>query len=142
MKVYMILLLLFLAIFACACSAGKPSEPPRETPPGGDPMDIASFSFRHSASMADECYRFTVTKKDDGTYLYAEEQFSGGRIADTLIEEPVLTQLGEMAGAYRIDLWNGFDKSAENVLDGSGFAGAEPPLRLSFLYSGVGGIGR
>ena len=123
MKMYLILLLLLiLVIFVCACSSGKAGEPPQENPPAGDPMDIASFSFQHSASMAGDCYMFTVAKKDGEIHLYAEEQFSGGRIVDTMIEEPVLTQLGEMVGIYHIDLWDGFDKSRRDVLDGSSFS--------------------
>ena len=84
-------------------------------------MDITAFSFQHGASLADECYLFKLTKDGDSVRLYAEELFSGGRIVDTMIEDDVLDQLGELMGTYHVDRWDGFDKNNKHVMDGSSF---------------------
>ncbi len=84
-------------------------------------MEVIFFSFRHVASNACDCYRFEVIRQENGIRLYAEELFSGGRIADTIIQEPVLEQLSALAAQYRLDRWNGFDKNKKNVRDGSSF---------------------
>ena len=84
-------------------------------------MDITAFSFQHGASLADECYLFKLTRDGDSVRLYAEELFSGGRIVDTMIEDDVLDQLGELMGTYHVDRWDGFDKNNKHVMDGSSF---------------------
>ena len=121
-KLLHIILLLGLALL-CGCTANQPTNSPQQTEiePGGEPMDITAFSFQHGAMLADECYLFKVTKDGDSVHLYAEEQFFNGRIADAMIDESVLERLGKVAGTYRIDLWDGFDKSNSKARDGSSF---------------------
>ena len=117
---YHILLPLMAAglILLCACNSTKDPSPPEI---GGEPLNITSFYFSHSASMMDDCYCFNITRGEEGTHLYAEELFSGGRMVDTIIDGTVLEQLGELSGTYHIDQWDGFDKSSGSVMDGSSF---------------------
>ena len=117
---YHILLPLMAAglVLLCACGGGKEPAPPEI---GGEPLDITSFYFSHSASVMDDCYCLKVTRSEEGTHLYAEELFSGGRIVDTVIDDSVPEQLGELSGTYHLDQWDGFDKSSSAVSDGSGF---------------------
>lgn len=106
----------------CACGAGKEHkqlEPAVEPLP---PLEIKQFSFTHITSYMEDCFRLELTREEDGTHLYAEELFSGGRIADAKIGNDVLDQICALAGEYRVDLWNGFDENAKNVQDGSNFA--------------------
>ena len=118
-----IILLLGLALL-CGCTANQPTNSPQktETEPGGEPMDITAFSFQHGASLADECYLFKLTKDGDSVRLYAEELFSGGRIADEKIGHDELDLICKLAGECRVDLWDGFDENAKNVQDGSNFS--------------------
>lgn len=128
MKANTILLLLCAGlVLLCGCSAAKkpaPESPSRPTgsEAGEEPLDITAFSFHHTASFADGCFVLKLTREESGTHLYAEELFSGGRIVDTTIEGDALEQLGELAGTYRVDRWNGFDKSNSRVMDGSSFS--------------------
>lgn len=116
---YRILLPLMAAglVLLCACSRKEPAPPEI----GGEPLDITSFYFSHSASVMDDCYCLKVTRGEEGTHLYAEELFSGGRIVDTIIHDAVPEQLGELSGTYHLDQWDGFDKSSSSVSDGSSF---------------------
>ena len=106
----------------CACGAGKGHKQPE---PAAEPLptlEIKQFSFTHTTSYMEECFRLELTREEEGTHLYAEELFSGGRIADAKIGDDVLDRICEIAGQYRVDLWNGFDENAKNVMDGSNFA--------------------
>lgn len=87
----------------------------------GQPLEITDFSFRHTASRADDCYTFTLTREEEGTRLVAEELFLRGRTADVLLGEEVLTRLGELLGKYHVEQWDGFDAGSGCVLDGSSF---------------------
>ena len=109
-----------LLLLLCGCSATQ--EPSSEAKAGGEPMDITVFSFSHTASNAEECYRFQVSREGDEVRLYAEELFYGGRVADTAIDAAVLEQLCVLAGTYGVAGWDGFDKTKRNVRDGSNFA--------------------
>jgi len=111
---YLLLCVLMAALCGCSASVDSPPQP-------GEPLDISAFSFIHSGSSTSECYHYSAEKAEGGTHLYIEGLFSGGLIIDKVIDEPVLEQLGEIAGKYRIDKWNGFDKSKKNVADGSSF---------------------
>lgn len=113
----MILLCGSLALLLAGCGAASPTQPETE----GDPLDITAFSFYHTASFAGGCYCLELTREESGTHLYAEELFSGGRIVDAMLEDDTLEQLGELAGTYRVDRWDGFDKSNKRVMDGSSF---------------------
>ena len=88
---------------------------------GGAPMDITSFSFHCTTSYADGCYRLTLERTEEGVLLHGEDLFLGGRMAEAMIEEDILNRLGELAGYYCIDRWDGFDKNKKNVSDGSAF---------------------
>jgi len=118
-KTNLILLLLCgsLAALLGGCGAERPAQP--EEP--GEPLDITAFSFCHTASFAGDCFALTLTREDDHTHLYAEELFSGGRIADAEIESDALERLGELAGTCHLLRWDGFDKNKKNVSDGSTF---------------------
>ena len=113
-------LLLAFALLLCGCGAAQ--EPSSGVETDGEPMDITVFSFSHTASNAEECYRFQVSREGDEVRLYAEELFYGGRVADTAIDAAVLEQLGQLLGTYGVAGWDGFDKSKRNVRDGSDFA--------------------
>lgn len=128
MKTNTILLLLTagLILLLCGCGAAKTPAPdspsqPTQSESGGKPLDITSFYFSHTASSTDGCYCLQLALEESGTHLYAEELFSGGRIVDTMIEDNVLEQLGEVMGTYHVDRWDGFDKKSKHVLDGSRF---------------------
>ena len=85
-------------------------------------MKITSFSFTHTGMSAEECFRYSAEQTEEGVRLYTEELFVNGLIVDTLIDEPILEQLGEIAERYRLDQWDGFDKSNKRVTDGSRFS--------------------
>lgn len=123
MKIGLLTLLLAAVIFlVCSCSPEKkPIQNPDNSKTGGTPMEVIFFSFQHTASNTDDCYYFEVARQENGIRLYAEELFSGGRIADTVIQEPVLEQLSALGAQYRLDRWNGFDKNKKNIRDGSSF---------------------
>ena len=109
-----------LLLLLCGCGAAK--EPSSQVEADGEVMDITVFSFSHTASNAEECYRFQVSREGDEVRLYAEELFYGGRVADTAIDAAVLEQLCALAGTYGVAGWDGFDKTKRNVRDGSNFA--------------------
>ena len=109
-----------LLLLLCGCRAAQESSSVAEV--DSEAMDITLFSFSHTASDKEECYRFRVSCEGDEVRLYAEELFYGGRVADTAIDAAVLEQLGQLLGTYGVAGWDGFDKSKRNVRDGSDFA--------------------
>ena len=122
LKANIILTAVCAALLLLLCGCGAAQEPSSGVETDGEPMDITVFSFSHTASNAEECYRFQVSREGDEVRLYAEELFYGGRVADTAIDAAVLEQLCELAGTYGVADWDGFDKTKRNVRDGSGFA--------------------
>lgn len=128
MKILHTLLSFVLIMALCGC--GEISEPPLTQQPAqemqemkeAEPLEITSFSFTHTGMSTDECFCYSAEQTEEGVRLYIEELFSGGFIVDTIIDEPVLEQLGEMAGRYRLDRWDGFDKKNRHVMDGSRFS--------------------
>ena len=106
----------------CACGAGKGHNQPEPAVEPLPPLEIKQFSFTHTASYMEDCFRLELTREEEVTHLYAEELFSGGRIVDAKVGDDVLDRICEIAGQYRVDLWNGFDENAKNVMDGSNFA--------------------
>ena len=125
MKGHILLWLLpagLLLLLLLGCGAKKPGKGSVTPPEEGEPLELTSFSFWHTASFANDCYQFTVTRQESGCLLSAEELFSGGRVAEAVAVEPsVLEQLGTVAGKYRVDLWDGFDENNKHVMDGSSF---------------------
>lgn len=125
MKIIQLLsvIILIAAVVLCGCNKTKtPAEFPEEPIPEGEPMEITSFSFTHTGMSTEECFQYEVEETENGIILHTEELFSGGFVLDTLIEEPILEQLGEITGRYRMDLWNGFEESNRHVMDGSNFS--------------------
>ena len=123
MRKLQLMYLLILIITLCGC--GKKEDPvqlPEEIMVEEEPMDIVSFSFTHTGMSTEECFSYSAEQTDDGIRLYTEELFSGGLIVDTIIDEPILEQLGEIAGKYRLDKWDGFDKKNKHVMDGNNFS--------------------
>lgn len=84
-------------------------------------MDINTFSFYHTASETGECFRFELSRAEEGVCLYAEELFLNGRIAEATVEDDSLTRLGEIAGELGVAKWDGFDKTSKRGSDGSTF---------------------
>ena len=122
MKKRQLLLGLFIMIVLCGCGKKEePVQPSEEISVKGEPMKITAFSFRHTGMSMEECFLYSAEQTKDGIRLYTEELFSGGLIVDTIVDEPILEQLGEMVGKYRLDKWDGFDKADRRVQDGKGF---------------------
>ena len=124
MKILKTLLVFALAASLCGCgtAGGQDTTQPSGEAQKGEPMEITSFSFTHTGMSTDECFRYSAEQTEEGVRLYTEELFVNGLIVDTLIDEPILEQLGEIAGKYRLDWWDGFDKSNNRVSDGSRFS--------------------
>jgi len=123
MKKRQLLLGLFIMIVLCGCGKKEePVQPSEEISVKGEPMKITAFSFRHTGMSMEECFLYSAEQTKDGIRLYTEELFSGGLIVDTIVDEPILEQLGEMVGKYRLDKWDGFDKTNKHVRDGNSFS--------------------
>lgn len=115
--------LLILMITLCGC--GKKEvlvQSPKETLKQEEAMEITLFSFTHTGMSTKECFLYSAEQTEAGIRLYTEELFSGGVIVDRIVEEDILKKLGEIAGKYRLDRWNGFDKSKKQVKDGNTFS--------------------
>ena len=108
-----------LMIFLCGC---RNKEKQGEIQAMREPMEIILFSFTHTGMSTEQCFLYSAEQTEDGIRLYTEELFSGGLIVDTIVDEPVLEQLGEIAGKYRLDRWDGFDKTNKHVMDGNNFS--------------------
>jgi len=119
MKKLQLIFLLILVIALCGC---REKVEPEEVQTMGETMEITLFSFTHTGMSTEQCFLYSAEQTEDGIRLYTEELFSGGLIVDTIVDEPVLEQLGEIAGKYRLDRWNGFDKNDEHVMDGYNFS--------------------
>ena len=112
-----------LILLLCGCSLMKRPTPvsPSPSETEDEPLNITSFSFTHSASNADACFRFQITREEEGVRLYAEELFLGGRIAEATVGADIPEQLEALCATCRIRRWDGFDKSKSHVSDGSSF---------------------
>ena len=102
----------------CACAGEKV---PTDLGAGGEPMDIMTFSFVHTESAMDACFSLELTREENGVRVHAEELFSGGHIADSVVESGVLERVEEWAGTYDLGQWDGFDKNDRHASDGSTF---------------------
>ena len=118
-----IILAICSLLLLCGCSTARTPSSAGSTQggTGGEPLDMTAFSFHHTASRADECFRFEVKREGDEIHLSAEELFFNGRIVDAVVEEELLERLEELGGKYGIDRWDGFDQSKKRVSDGSTF---------------------
>ena len=85
-------------------------------------MEINLFSFYHTASDARECFRFELSREEDGVRLYGEELFLNGRVAEATVEDGLLTQLEVLMGELGVAKWDGFDKTSKRASDGSSFS--------------------
>ena len=123
MRKLQLMYLLILIITLCGCGKKEvPVQLPKEKLNPGETMEITLFSFTHTGMSTEECFLYSAEQTEDGIRLYTEELFSGGLIVDTIVDEPVLEQLGDIAGKYRLDRWDGFDKSNKHVMDGNHFS--------------------
>ena len=102
-----------LALMIAGC-APKPSEPLEE------PISLASFAFMARGVTTADIYSYSTEKTDEGTHLHLELN-CGYDIIDVTVQEDVLGELGAIAAEYRLDTWDGFDKSKKRVSDGEGF---------------------
>lgn len=107
----LICLLLALASL-CGCGTREVAE--------GEPMEITAFTFAHRGMSSGDCYTYTAEAAEGGTKLTLLLN-AGNSTEELTVEEPVLEQLGAIAGKYRLDLWDGFDKTKSRVSDGTGF---------------------
>lgn len=129
MKLFTTLLTgLTLLLTACAPtptpggSAGSSGQP-EPVITKGEPLTITAFEFTHSGSIANDCYWYSIEETKEGVRFQSEGLYSGGEIVDLVVDDDqILTQLGELAGTYQADRWNGFDQTNSMVLDGSGFS--------------------
>lgn len=118
-KIKQMIFLWILMIFLCGC---RNKEEQGEIQAMREPMEIILFSFTHTGMSTEQCFLYSAEQTEDGIRLYTEELFAGGLIVDTIVDEPVLEQLGEIAGKYRLDRWDGFDKNNKHVMDGNNFS--------------------
>jgi len=116
-KATLLCLFLVLIVSLCGCSSAAPGGMEVSE---GEPMEITAFTFAHRGVSAEDCYTYTAEASEGGTRLLLSF-ISGNYTDEFMVEEPILQKLGEIAGKYRLDLWNGFDKTKSNVSDGSGF---------------------
>lgn len=93
--------------------------PPASLPPEGDPLKLCSFSFIQGAMSMDNSFNFEVDVKNGQTVV---KSFYHGEDCVFLPAEPVLEPLGEIVGKYRLDLWDEFHESVDNLLDGTNFS--------------------
>ena len=117
-----IFLVLVIGVYLAACGKTDAETAEEEMPWQGEAMEITLFSFTHTGTSTEECFLYSAEQTGEGIRLYTEELFSGGLIVDTIVDEPILEQLGEIAGKYGLDKWDGFDKSKKHVMDGSNFS--------------------
>ena len=111
--------IILAAILGLALLAGCAAN--NVTDAGGAPMDIKSFSFNHTASNAEECFRFELSKEENGVQLYAKELFINGRVAEETLDATQFDRLCELAGELGVAKWDGFDKASKRGSDGSTF---------------------
>lgn len=131
----LVLLIMVLSVLLCSCR--KREKHAEYTDPQtirigrsdqetviepGKALELVSFSFSHNGSMAEDNFVYSAMQSPEGTALYMEQLFSGGEIIDVTTQESILDRLGEAAGRYRLDLWDGYDGWEEEVLDGYGFS--------------------
>jgi len=106
--------LLVLMLTGCAKLAPKPPRPLDE------PIPLASFTFMARGMSTADIYSYSAEKTPDGTHLHLELN-CGYTVIDVNVDEDILGELGKIAAKYRLDAWDGFDKSKKRVSDGEGF---------------------
>ena len=106
--------LIVMLLAGCAKIAPKTPEPLEE------PIPLNSFTFMARGMSTGSIYSYTAEKTEEGTHLYLELN-CGYIIIDVTVEEDVLGELGAIAAEYRLDTWDGFDKTNKHVSDGEGF---------------------
>ena len=120
-----ICLSLVAVLYLCGCSQIIPL--PGNTAPtinnnfGESPMKIISFSFNHNGMSMADCYNYSLVRDVNGIRLQAE-LYAGDKTVDVMVDETALEELSEIASRYRLDQWNGFNKTNSMVLDGESFA--------------------
>ncbi|MBQ9833145.1 MAG: hypothetical protein IJO48_05365 [Clostridia bacterium] len=90
-----------------------------EKKPLQEPLKIQSFSFSHHGTSSESFYTYSIEKTEKGAQICVET------LSDTYTtncSEDILKDLSDIATEYRLDLWNGFKKSNQHILDGEGFS--------------------
>ena len=103
--------LIVMMLTGCAKSAPAPLE---------EPVSLVSFTFMARGMTTADIYSYSAEKTGEGTHLHLELN-CGYDVIDVAVQEDVLGELGAIAAKYRLDTWDGFDKSKKNVSDGEGF---------------------
>ena len=90
---------------------------------------LVDFSYSYNGSIGGDSYTFRVKKQEDGTALltYDAMQYDSYGDMEMPVETNLLAALEDLYHKHHICQWEGFSKSNEYVLDGSGFS-----LRLAF----------
>ena len=115
---YLSLLFAVLALFFTISSSGAAEKVD---------LSITKFSFRHNGMRRDHIYTYGAEKTPNGTLLTLS-LWAGSKVTETVIKEPLLEELTELAAKYNLKKWDGFDRTNHEVMDGSGF-------QLSATYS-------
>ncbi len=105
-----IICLLGSLLMGCA----GPAEPLEQ------PIPLTSFTFMARGMSTADIYSYSAEKTEEGTHLHLELN-CGYNVIDVTVQEDVLGELGAIAAEYRLDTWDGFDKSKKRVSDGEGF---------------------
>ena len=121
MKSNAMLLLLCVGLLLLLCSCRGKQPDPELPKVGGEPLEITAFSFWHTAMEMDECFVYSAEAVETGIHLYTEELYLNGRVVDCITDEPILKELGAIAGKYHLDRWDGFDENNKRGSDGSSF---------------------
>ncbi len=118
------LFIIFLLVL-CGCETVCPlpakTLKPKDETEEIEVLEITSFTFNHNGMSTWDIYSYSARQTEDGVHLYLELN-AGNYILDVVVDEPVLKRLGEIAGKYRLDKWDGFNKANDYVLDGNGFS--------------------
>lgn len=117
-KCFFLLYVLLLPLL-CGCFPrlfGGETPAPQPT----NAIELTAFCYAHRGMSSGDEYTYSAQKAENGTQLYLE-MLSGTHIIDVVVDDPVLEELGEIAGQYRLDLWDGFNETNTMMLDGTGF---------------------
>ena len=90
---------------------------------------LTDFRYSYNGSIGGDSYSFQVTKQEDGSVLlkYESMELDSYGEMERQVEPELLAALEDLYHKHQICQWEGFNKTNEYVLDGSGFS-----LRLAF----------
>ena len=118
-KFLFLFLLPCLLLVPAGCSSGQENNGTGGA--GGEDFKVRSFSFSHNGMSSYDCYNYTV--RINGSIPQVEVDYAGAkeplrRYADSRLTEDLTNIIRE----YQVLSWDGFNKVAKDVLDGSGFS--------------------